>query len=115
MALRLSKRFLFSSSFSRDDKVYGYNYTLHLVTDAMSPEDESALESRVQEGLIRHVHSRDLTIHVDFLKDVTITDENLLKVFWGILQKEIMPHYLRSLTLERDSRTSLTLSEELGK
>lgn len=112
MVLRLSKRFPFSSSFSRDGKVYGYNYSLHLLTDAVSPAEESALEARISEELIRHIHSRDLSSDVDFLKGVAITDENLLKVFWGIVQKAIHPHRLRALTLERDSRTSLTLSEE---
>lgn len=112
MFLRLSKRFPFSSSFSRDGKVYGYNYTLLIVTDAMTPEEESGLEARVSEGLIRRVHSRDLSSGVDFLKGVTITDENLLKVFWGRVQQAITPHRLRALTLERDGRTSLTISQE---
>lgn len=112
MLLRLSKRFPFSSSFSRDGKVFGYNYTLHLLTDVLSPEEESGLEDRVSQALIRHIHSRDLSSGVDFLKGVTITDENLLKAFWGIVQQAIDPHRLRALTLERDSRTSLTLSEE---
>lgn len=111
MVLSLSKRFPFSSSFSRDGKVYGYNYVLHLVTDAMTPEEEKNFESRILDGLIGHVHSRDLSSNVDFLKGLTITDENLLKAFWGVIQREIKPHRLRSLTLERDSRTSLTLSE----
>jgi hypothetical protein len=78
----------------------------------VSPVEESALEAQVWEELIRHVHSRDLSSGVDFLKGVTITDENLLNVFWGIVQKAIHPHRLRALTLERDSRTSYTLSEE---
>ena len=67
------------------------------------------LEEKVNESIIRQVQSRDLGLHVNFLKGVSINDQNLLKVFWTILEREMEPLALSKLTLARDERTQVAM------
>ena len=105
-----TKTFDFSASFSRDGKVYGHNYTLGITTDWMDEKAEALFETKVRESLIKKMESRDLGLHVDFLKGAKLNDENLLAVFWPILKKEMHPYPLHRLSLQRDKRTKVDMS-----
>ena len=105
-----TKTFDFSASFSRDGKIYGHNYTLGVTTDWMDEEAEALFEAKVRESLIKKMESRDLGLHVDFLKGARLNDENLLAIFWPILKKEIHPLGLHRLSLQRDQRTKVVMS-----
>ena len=104
-----TKFFYFSASFSRGLHVYGHNYTLAVICEFTDKLDETVLENKIQAALIQKIHSRDLSLDVDFLKNMEITDYNLLKVFSEIISKQIHPVRLHALSLERDSRTKLLL------
>ena len=67
------------------------------------------MEEKVNGAVIQRVQSRDLGLHVDFLKGISISDQNLLEVFWKILEKEMKPLVLLKLTLARDERTQVTI------
>ncbi len=105
-----TKTFPFSASFSRDGRVYGYNYTLGVTTDWMEESAEAVFEEKVRVSLIRKLESRDLGLHVDFLKGAKLNDENLLAIFWPLLKKEIHPLPLHRLSLQRDDRTRVVMS-----
>ncbi|MBI4432027.1 MAG: hypothetical protein HY592_00895 [Candidatus Omnitrophica bacterium] len=105
----LTKSFSFSASFARDGKIYGHNYTLEITIDHLSFPDETAMTERVEESLIKKLQSRDLGLHVDFLKGIEIDEKNLLARFWPIVEKAVSPARLYSATLRRDSRTQVTL------
>ena len=107
----LAKRFPFSASFSRNNKIIGHNYCLVLTTPALDDAAENRLVEAVNNGLIRAVHSRDLSLHVDFLKNVEITDKTLLEHFWPVVEKAIAPVKLLSLALERDSKTETQMTK----
>lgn len=109
MKALLTKRFSFSASFSRDGRVYGHNYTLGVTLPFSDKIDEEGLERSVREGLIDKIHSRDLSLHVDILKNVEITDLNLLRAFAPEVAAAVRPLALHSLWLERDSRTRLEI------
>ncbi len=107
-----TKLFHFSASFSKGAEVRGHNFTLAVTAEYADGMDEAAVEEKIEKALIRKVHSRDLSLHVDFLRGVDITDHNLLKAFLGIISREIAPIRLHSLALERDARTRLLLHAE---
>jgi 6-pyruvoyl-tetrahydropterin synthase len=110
MQVHLTKRFFFSASYSRAARVHAHNYTLGVtVTLPDEDYDESFLEARVRETLVDKVHSRDLGLHVDFLKGCSITELSLVTVFWGIVKKAVAPAELVSLTLEKDKTSQWTL------
>ncbi|MBI3315410.1 MAG: hypothetical protein HYZ87_00325 [Candidatus Omnitrophica bacterium] len=93
--------------------MHAHNYTLNVTVDASDADGlEERLTRQVREALIDKVHSRDLGLHVDFLKGSTINELNLTTVFWGIVKKAISPVKLLSLTLEKDSHSQLTLSQD---
>jgi len=69
-------------------------------------------EKKIEESLIKKLDSRDLGLHVDFLKGAALNDANLLRIFWGIIKKEIRPAALYSLSLERDGRTKTVMASE---
>jgi 6-pyruvoyl-tetrahydropterin synthase len=114
MKFEFAKSFYFSASFSREGKVFGHNYALTVSMDCPDEKRRFLIENKIQESLIQKIHSRDLGLHVDFLKGVELTEENLLKIFWSLIEKNIHPVILRSLSLEKDSRTKLTLRRENG-
>ena len=83
-----------------------------VTTDSLDDYSEIQFDKKINEALISKLHSRDLSLHVDFLKGAHITDDNLLKIFWGMIKKEIHPMPLHSLSLERDSRSKVVMSRE---
>ncbi len=107
MRFSYTKSFRFSASYSDGLKIIGHNYRLDITTDP--PGQESDFEKRVQSALIAKIHTRDLSLHVDFLKNTPITDERLLEAFRGVLEKELAPLKIQALNLERDDRTRVTL------
>ena len=112
MRFRFTKHFPFSASYESSGKIYGHNYILGVtVSAALDRSAEEAFERDVRDVLVSRLESRDLGLHVDFLKGIAITDENLLRVFASIL-KNRLPWPLESLTLERDRRTIATLTAE---
>ena len=112
MKIALTKYFRFSSSFSKNNKVFGYNYILGVTTDFIAEDEEVRLEQAITKNLIKKIDSRDLGADVDFLKGAHLNDESLLSIFWPIIKKQIHPVPLRSLSLQRDDRTCVTLSSE---
>ena len=112
MKITLTKYFRFSASFSKNNKIFGYNYILGITTDIIAEEEEALLEQKINKNLIKKIDSRDLGTDVDFLKGARLHDENLLSIFWPIIKKEIHPLPLRALSLQRDDRTCVTLSSE---
>ncbi len=111
LTVTLAKFFHFSASFSKKGKVYGHNYVLGVTVNGVDNGTETMLINKIESGLIDKINSRDLELHVDFLKGVELTDENILRVFWKIIAALIAPVSLKKLSLERDSRTVLTLTE----
>jgi len=87
----------------------GYNYTLGVTTDFVDEETERLMTEKIENVLIKKMESRDLGLHVDFLKDVEINDLNLLKAFAKILDEEIAPKKILSLSISRDGKTLTTL------
>ena len=104
-----TKLFYFSASFSRGSEVHAHNFTLAITLEFKDSFNEALIEKKIQEDLIQKLHSRDLTLDVDFLKKTEITDHNLLKAFSKIISAGIKPAKLHTVWLERDSRTRLTL------
>lgn len=104
-----TKRFPFSSSFSRNGRIYGRNFVLGVTLVFSDKMDEEAVVRKVETALIEKIHSRDLSMHVDFLKKVEISDMTLLKAFLRILKPVLRPAKIHSLYLESDSRTRLDL------
>lgn len=112
MRSQLTKYFPFSASFALAGKVYGHNYVLGITLPALSLPEEAAFEARVRQALIGKLESRDLGLHVDFLKGVEPTDANLLEVFNRILKQALAPLTVNELSLERDKRTITRLRPE---
>ena len=110
MKVTFTKLFYFSASYAKNGKIHGHNYTLSVTTDFLDEAEEALLQKKIEGSLIKNLDSRDFGLDVSFLKGVEITDENLLKVFWGIVEKSIHPMMLRSLSLEKDSRTKVAMS-----
>ncbi len=104
-----TKKFHFSASFSRGEKVIGHNYVLGVTFPAQAEDAEPGLVDRL-EALVRPMESRDLGTGVEFLKGVPIDDHSLLKTLWPLAERAIAPVPLESLSLERDRRTVTTLS-----
>ena len=112
MFASVTKTFEFSASYSKADKVIGHNYTLRATFLAASEADERGLVPKIQDALIQKIHSKDLGEHVDFLKDVVISDVALLRSFWPIIANATKPVLLKKLSLECDRSTRWTLAEE---
>ena len=110
MKTTLSKLFYFSASYSKEDKVFGHNYILEATAEISDEPSEIFFENAIRESLIKKLESRDLGLHVDFLKEVELTEQNILKAFWEVIQKSITPLSLVSLSLQRDKQTKRTLS-----
>ena len=109
MEVLLTKFFRFSASHAAGQKVYGHNYVLGVTVEPLSLEGEKGLEETVGTTLIDRLQSRDLGLHVDFLKGLEINDANLLRSFWKVLEGAVKPAKLRSLSLERSgARTTLS-------
>ncbi len=105
----LTKLFYFSSSFVRGREIHGHNFILSVTVELTPKTNEARLEEKIQTSVIKPVHSRDLGMDVHFLKNIPITELNLLKVFSGIIKNEIKPEKLVRLDLERDKNTRFSL------
>ena len=114
MKALLTKFFRFSASHAAGEKIYGHNYVLGVTVDALTPAAERSFETAVESALIQRLESRDLGLHVDFLKGIEITDAGLLHAFWKVLEEKIKPARLRSLSLERDSRTRPVIARSVS-
>ena len=112
MNITLTKKFPFSASFKSKDRLVSHNYTLSVSTACPNEGWGRTLESKVRESLICHIDSRDLGLDVDFLKNIEMTEMNILKIFWGRLQNVIQPTQLILLSLESDAHTQWSLSKE---
>ena len=110
MKLLFAKTFKFSASHEKNGKVYGHNYLLTITTDMMDEARQDLFETRVEEGLISQVHTKDLGTHVSFLKGMDISGENLLRAFAKIAEGLVHPAKIYALSLERDSLTKVTLT-----
>ena len=104
-----TKFFYFSASYSRLDQTHGHNFTLGVTVEYSDKMDEATFINQIEVALVQKIHSRDLSMHVDFLKNIEITDYNLLKIFSEIISRQIKPVKLHSVSLERDPRTKLLL------
>lgn len=109
MKATVTKFFRFSASHSSGSRIFGKNYLLEIILDAVPLDRELAFEKKVLEKLIKKLGSRDLGLHVDFLKGVEITDRNLLEAFWRVLREAAPDFEIRSMTLQRDETTKTTL------
>ena len=112
MKITLTKKFHFSASHSAHDRAIGHNYVLNVTTEALDDALEAILEKKVREVLIQKIDSRDLGLHVDFLKNIDVSDANLLKAFWEVIQPAIHPVQLTALSLEKDERTQVLFSRD---
>ena len=110
MDVELTKAFSFSSSYTIGSRSIGRNFVLRLTVRALSEDEERALESLVEQELVSHLHTRDLSQNVDFLKNVEKTDQALLRAFWERLSRPLAPYGPKRLALERDAHTVTTLS-----
>ncbi len=110
MRVSFAKTFHFSASHEKNGKVYGHNYALTITTDSMTDAQETVFENTIKERFIDQIHTKDLGLHVDFLRSIDISDEKLLKIFFQIIEKLICPAKLCSLSLKRDDRTEVTLA-----
>ncbi len=106
---KLTKRFPFSASYASNGKVYGHNYVLEATFDYVDPAAEARIEKQIKDSLISKMESKDLGLHVDFLKGVTIREDLLLETFFRIAAAAIAPARILSLSLERDAKTKFTL------
>jgi hypothetical protein len=112
MKTTVTKFFLFSCSFPKDGKVWGRNFRLGLTAHVMDEKIEEVFVRTVEEKLIRRIESKDLVLHVDFLKEWDLTDLGLLRAFKTFLKSEIVPVTLKALSLERDENTLTVLTED---
>ena len=106
----LTKSYEFSASYSEVDKVVGHNYVLRATFETSGDDAGEALDKKIQDTLIKKIHSSDLGQHVDFLKNKKITDLTLLKTFWPLVAQAALPARLERLCLERDRTTQWALT-----
>ena len=106
----LTKSYEFSASYSEADKVVGHNYVLRATFEACGDGTEETLDKKIQDALIKKIHSSDLGQHVDFLKNKQITDLSLLRSFWPLVAQAALPARLERLSLERDRTTQWALT-----
>lgn len=106
----VTKFFHFSASHASGTRIFGKNYVLEITLDALPPAKEAEFEKKVFDGLIKRLESRDLGLHVDFLRGVESTDQNLLEAFWRVLKEAAPDLEFRSMTLQRDATTKTTLT-----
>ena len=109
MDAELTKCFAFSASHSSGGRAVGRNYVLSITVPAMREDRESEFEAVVRRELISKLHTRDLSEHVDFLKNVEKTDAALLGAFWTQLEGPLRPYGPKRFALQRDLRTLTTL------
>lgn len=109
MKWELTKYFSFSSSFEQDGKVIGHNYRLGLTLDRLTAEAENLFVSKIQTHLISKIHSQDLRLHTPWFEGRRIDEESLLLKFSEIISQHCPEISLRRLSLERDSKTAVTL------
>lgn len=110
MRTLLAKKFPFSASFERGGRHFGHNYVLTVEAEPADGVGDEEITARVDRTLIHKMESRDLGLHVDFLKGLEISDANLLGAFWKILERELKPAVITRLGLQKDARTETTLS-----
>ena len=105
-----TKRFKFSASYEQGDKIFGHNYILSITVDDISQTQEQKLCDVVEKRILSKVHSRDMSLHVDFLRGVDITERNLLKEFYSQISPEINFCVIKEMSLDRDETTHLRMS-----
>lgn len=110
-----TKSFDFSASYADGPKVIGRNYRLSVTLEGCQPSTERTFQECIEKELIQKLHSRDLSLHVDFLKGSAMDEPTLLRHFWPIVEKACQGATLVSLGLERDQRTRWMLSAGRGE
>ncbi len=108
--MTLTKSYAFSASYSSGPRVVSHNYRLEAVFDGVLESQEPALDRKIQDGLIRKIHSQDLGQHVDFLRGKALSETVLLEAFWNFVSELVRPASLKALSIERDGRTRWTLT-----
>ena len=109
MDVEFTKVFPFSASYASAERSLGRNFKLWITVHAMDEAREREFEAIVERELISEVRSRDLSQHVEFLKNVEIDDLALLRAFWARLSVPLRGFGTKRLALERDARTVTTL------
>ncbi len=112
MKASLKKAFRFSCSYTKGAKTVGCNYVLWVTLDYLDQASEAAISNKIEAVLIQPIHNRDISEHVDFLKNVPISDLHLLEAFYRILSAELPECGLSSLELERDGSTRILYARE---
>jgi hypothetical protein len=105
MKATLTKFFHFSASFSKNNQVIGHNYVLGVTVDSLDEAAESDFTQKIEMALIKKIESRDLGLHVDFLKTVELNDVGILNAFLKEILKSGANAKIRSLSLSRDKKT----------
>lgn len=104
MKARLTRFFPFSASRTEGLTVLGHNYTLGVTVEASTPVEEAPLIRKVEDSLLSHVKSRDLSEGVEFLRGKETDDISLLREFWQRLEPAVKPLTLVRLSLAREGR-----------
>jgi hypothetical protein len=99
-----TRYFPFSASRRSGPKILGHNYVLGVTVRPLSEAAEAALDAAVEESLMKHLRSRDLTDGVAFLAGQPSDDASLLEAFWRRLEPALAPVELLGLTLQREGR-----------
>ncbi len=107
-----TKVFDFSASYESGGKILASNYRLAVTTRFLDEGGEARFEKKILESLIQKIHSRDLSLHVDFLKGEALTESRLIEIFWKRIEQAIAPEPLLELSLQRDNQNKFTLSLE---
>ncbi len=97
---------------------HGHNYELS-VTVAGEPDpktgmiiDLKKLSDLIKEEIINKVDHKNLNVDVDFLQGVIPTTENLVRIFWNILNPKIKQGKLYSIQI---SETAKNFTEYRGE
>lgn len=92
---------------------HGHNYVLE-VTVAGNPEKESGyvidlktLKQIIRREITEKVDHKHLNYDVDFLEGIIPTAENIVRVFWKVLEPKIKHGKLSSLRLQETENNSV--------
>jgi len=86
-----------SKLFGKDNNPdrHGHNYVLEVTVKGKQDPASGMVMNLIDlkkiliEEIYNKVDHRDLTVDVDFLKDINPTSENLTLVFWDIIEKKL--------------------------
>jgi hypothetical protein len=112
MIFRLTRFFPFSASYEQNGGMRAFNYTLGITIEPAGNFAETEFDQKVEAALIRKIESRDLGLHVDFLKGVELNDSSILRAFWAVIEKEIQPSKIYSLCLDKNKKTRVALTRD---